>query len=155
MRWPTAWLSACSCVLALAGCGGSEETAPPPALSAPLAEQLAGRADTVAAQLDAGDPCGAAERAAALQQTAIQALNQPGQVPVELKEDLGVGVADLVDRAQSECAAAQPPPSPPPPPAATTAADEDDDEHDQGEDGPGRGKKQGHEKRKDKDGGEE
>jgi hypothetical protein len=154
MRWPTAWLSACSCVLALAGCGGSEETAPPPTLPAPLAEQLAGRADTVAAQLDAGDPCGAAERAAALQQAAIQALNQPGQVPVELKEDLGVAVADLVDRAQSECAAAQPPLAPPPPPQAqppapTTTAEEDED------DGPGRGKKKGHEKRKDKHGGDD
>jgi hypothetical protein len=142
-RWPVAWLSACSCALAVAGCGGTEAT-PRPTIDAAVAEQLAADADTVAARLDAGDPCGAAERAAALQQATIQALNARGQVPDELKEDLGLAVADLVDRAQTECTAAQPPPAPPPP--TTTEAEEDEDE-DGGENGRGRGKGKGKGKR--------
>jgi hypothetical protein len=152
MGWPTAWLSACSFALVLGGCGGTEEAAPRPTLPPALAEQLAGGADAVAARLDAGDPCGAAAQAAALQQAAIQALNRPGQVPAELKEDLGVAVADLLDRAQSECAAAQPPPAPPPPPATTAATTTEPENEDKG-----RGKKKGHEKRKhkDKQGGED
>jgi hypothetical protein len=152
MRWPTAWLSACSCALALAACGGSETAPPPPTLPAALAEQLAGRADAVAARLDSGDPCGAAQQAAGLQQAAIQALNRPGRIPAELREDLGVAVADLVDRAQGECAAAQPPPAPPPPvaPPAPTTLPATTTEEDQGGEERGRGKK-GHGKRKNKD----
>lgn len=102
----------------------------------------------MAARLDAGDPCGAAELAAGLQQRAIEALNRPRAVPQALKEDLGLAVADLVDRAQTECAAAQPPPAPPPPapPAATVGEDADDE----GDDGPGGGKKNGEGKGKGK-----
>jgi hypothetical protein len=142
--------------LALGGCGGEREAAPPaPKLPSALGEQLAAEADAVGQQLDGGDPCGAAERAAGLQQRAIAALNRPGQVPAELKEDLGVAAADLVDRAQTECAAAQPPPAPPPPapPPPTTTAEEDEsedeakdekeDEDGRGNDGRGRGKGKG------------
>jgi hypothetical protein len=152
IRWPAAWLSACSCALALAACGGTEEeAAPPPTLPRTVAARLAADADAVAARLEAGDPCGAAESAAALQQTAVGALNRPGQVPDELKEDLGLAVADLVDRAQTECASAQPPPAPPappPPPPPATTVDEDEGEED--EDDNGRGKKKGRGKRKGK-----
>ena len=87
----------------------------------------------------------AADRAADLQQRTIAALNRPGQVPEELKEDLGVAVADLVDRAQRECAGAQPPPAAPPPPAPpppTTTAEEDGAE-DEAEDDDGRGRGKG------------
>jgi hypothetical protein len=136
ITWPAAWLSASSLVLLLAGCGGTEEATPHPQLPNALAARLASDADAVAARLDAGDPCGAAERAAALQQETIAALNRPGEVPDALKDDLGFAVADVVDRAQSECAAAQPPPAPPP--VATATVDEDDDE-----DGEARGRKRG------------
>lgn len=142
MRWPTAWLSASSCMLVLAACGGEQKAASPaPKLPSALGAQLAAEADAIAQQLVSGDPCGAAGRAVALQQGVIAALNRPGQVPTELKEDLGVAAADLVDRAQAECAAAQPPPAPPP---ATTTAPEADEDEDEGEDnGRGRGKGKG------------
>ena len=117
----------------MASGGEREAEQPAPELPPALAEQLAAEADGVAALLDAGDPCGAAERAAALQQATIAALNRPA-VPAALKEDLGAGVADLVDRAETECAAAQPPPVPPP----ATTAEEDGDED---ENGDGRGKR--------------
>ena len=133
-------------VLALGACGGAEERAqPPPKLSPALAERLAGEADAVAAMLEGGDPCGAAERAVALQKATIQALNRRGEVPDALKEDLGTGVADVVDRAETECAAAQPPPVPVAPPAPPPAAEEEDEADE------GRGKEKDKEKDKDKD----
>jgi hypothetical protein len=133
IRWPSAWLSACSCTLLLAACGGSEATPEPaPKLPPAVAERLATEADAVAARLEAGDPCGAAAQAAALQQRVIEAQNRPSEVPDALREDLGLAVAELVDRTQGECAAAQPPPSP-----ATTAED------DEGDEGRGRGKGKG------------
>ena len=137
-------------VFLAAACGGERgaEEQPAPKLPPALAQQLAAESDSDAQLLDAGDPCGAAERAAALQQRAIAALNTPRTVPDELKEDLGVAVADLVDRAQTECAAAQPPPAPPP---TTTAPEADEDEHEEegdgrGENGRGRGKGKGKKK---------
>ncbi len=127
-----------SVALALDGCGGDRESVSPgPRLPSALAEELAADADAVAQLLDAGDPCGAAGRAAGLQRRAIAALNRPGRVPEDLKEDLGVAVADRVDRAQTECAAARPPPPPPPP--TTTAEQEDDEAKDAGDDDDGRG----------------
>jgi hypothetical protein len=83
--------------------------------------------------------------ATALQLRTTEALNRPGTVPAALKEDLGSGVADVVDRAQTECTSATPPPAPPP---ATTV--EEDDEDDEGEKrGKGRGKGKGRRKKDD------
>ena len=125
----------------LAACGGEREVAPPPPkLPSALGAQLAAESDSVAQLLDAGDACGAAERAVALQQQAIAAFNSPGQVPDELKEDLGVALADVVDRAKTECAATQPPPAPP---VAATTTEEDDEAEDDGHNGRGRGKGKG------------
>jgi hypothetical protein len=150
IRWPTAWLSACSCAALLAGCGGEEQAREPaPRLPQALAEGLAAEADAVAARLDAGDPCGAAALAAALQQRPIEALNRPGAVPDALKDDLGSGVADVVDRAQSDCASATPPPAPPPPPPATTVNEDDEEGEDGGKRGKGRGKGKGRRKKDD------
>lgn len=134
--------------LALGACGGQEEAqAPPPKLPPALAQELAADADTVAARLDAGDPCGASEQAAALQQRVVEAQNRPGEVPDALREDLGLAVAILVDRAQAECAAAQPPP--PPPPATTVDEEDDEGEEENGEGRGKRGKGKGRGKRKD------
>jgi hypothetical protein len=146
-------LSACSCALLLAGCGGSAETREPaPKLPPALAERLAAEADGVAKQLEAGDPCGAAARALALQQRVIEAQNRPGEVPAALREDLGLAVADVADRTQSECAAAEAPPAPPPVPATTTAEqddDEDDEARGRGKKGKGKSKGKGRGKRDD------
>jgi hypothetical protein len=141
MRSRFAWLWACSTAL-VAGCGGEQKAQPAPTLPTALAGRLARDADAVAAALRAGDPCGSAARAQALQQRVIQALNRPGLVPAPLKEDLGLAVADLVDRTQSECAAAQPAPAPSPP---TTVADGEGGEVDkQGDNGSGNGKRGKH-----------
>jgi len=122
-------------VFVAGACGADRDAAPPPPRLPPaLAQRLAAEADAVAARLEAGDPCGGAEQAAALQQATIQALNRPGQVPDELKEDLGLAMADLVDRAQTECAAALPPPQ-----TTTTVPDEEEDDDENGR-GRGRGK---------------
>ena len=142
----------------LAGCGGEEARQPEPRLPADLAGRLAADADAVAARLEAGDPCGAAGLAVALQRRTIAALNRRGAVPDVYKDDLGAGVADVVDRAQTACSAATPPPGPPPPPPpvapAPNDADDDGDEEraeDQGENGEGTGKGNDKDKRKDKE----
>jgi hypothetical protein len=134
----------------LAGCGGAEQTREPaPKLPPALAERLAADADAVAARLDADDPCGAAQLAATLQQRTIEALNRPRAVPDALKDDLGSGVADVVDRAQTECASATPPPAPPPPPPAATVDEDDEEDEEGGNRGKARGKGKGKRKRDD------
>ncbi len=108
-RSPAVWLSACSCALLLAGCGGSGRKAePPPALPPDLARHVAGEADAIAQQLDAGDACGALDRAKRLQQETIAAISR---VPAPLQEDLQAGVNAVVG--SITCV----PPAPPPPPA--------------------------------------
>jgi hypothetical protein len=134
----------------LAGCGSEEQTREPaPKLPPALAERLAADADAVAARLDADDPCGAAQLAATLQQRTIEALNRPRAVPDALKDDLGSGVADVVDRAQTECDSAAPPPAatPPPPSPATTVDENDEGDEEGGKRGKGRGKGKGRRKK--------
>ncbi len=94
----------------LAGCGGSDERGapPPPRLPAELAGRLAQRADTVAARLDAGDPCGAAREASGLQQASIAAINA-GRVPERFQEELQAAVSELAADAQQACASLPPP----------------------------------------------
>jgi hypothetical protein len=108
MRWPYVSAAACSAALLLAGCGGGAErrTAPPPRLPRPLAQQLAGQADAVAASLDRGDACAARDRAAALQRSAIAAVLR---IPGRLRENLVGAVNELVSELP---ACRQPPPAP-------------------------------------------
>jgi hypothetical protein len=117
-RWPTVSLSVCSACLVLAGCGSGRKAAPAPKLPRPLAQSLAAASDHVAAQLAAGDACGAAATAAALQQRTIGSV---GRVPSALQEPLQSAVNDLAERTSATCMAAQPkqppPPQPPPEPA--------------------------------------
>jgi hypothetical protein len=95
IRWPAAWLSACSCVIALAGCGG-EEPAPErvqagqstrvdTAIPAVLAERLADRADRVA---EFGTACEARRRRADELRSAAEAAIGAGRVPVALQPPL-------------------------------------------------------------------
>jgi cell division septation protein DedD len=115
-RWPTVSLSVCSACLVLAGCGGGgRKAAPAPKLPRPLAQSLAAASDQVATQLSAGDACGAAATASALQQRTIRSV---GRVPSALQEPLQSAVNDLAERTSATCMAAQPkqpPPTPPPP----------------------------------------
>lgn len=82
-------------MLLASGCGGEER-----GLSGELAERLAARSDSVAAEVDAGDPCGARAEVEALQRAAITAVND-GQVPEELQEELLGSVTALL--AAVEC----------------------------------------------------
>src|SRR6266498_3673230 len=78
MRWPSAWLTACSCALILAGCGGGqgrEQPAPQPRLAHAVAQKLSARAESVARRLDENDRCSARAEATVLQREVIQAIN--------------------------------------------------------------------------------
>jgi hypothetical protein len=104
MRYVAAFLFA---ALVLAGCGGgkADSTAPAPALPGDLASALAGRADAVAAALEAGDAATAHARAAQLRAHVIAAVNA-GRVPPALAEPLLAAVNQLAE--------AVPEPAPPP-----------------------------------------
>jgi hypothetical protein len=66
-------------VLVVAGCGGDEGN--------DVAERLAVRSESVAAEVEAGDACAARVEAEALQEEAIAAVNA-GDLPQELQEDV-------------------------------------------------------------------
>jgi hypothetical protein len=125
--------------LALAGCGGGGEDEaapppPPPKLAKATAGRLVARSDTIALKLAAGDECGAAHEADALNADAIAAVNA-GEIPAAFQEELVARTQELVNAVNC------PPPVVQPQPQA---------EEDQGEQGSGRGKKKGHEKEKSK-----
>lgn len=78
-------------------CGGAEGAAPAqPKLPRSLAESLAERSEAVAARLDAGDSCGAAEEAASLEEAALAAI-ESGRVPTAFEDELAASVAELTD----------------------------------------------------------
>ena len=70
-------------LLLASGCGGGDEGG----LSSDVAERLAVRSESVAAEVEAGDACGGRVEAEALQREAIAAVNA-GDVPGKLQEDL-------------------------------------------------------------------
>ena len=87
-------------VLVASGCGGSQarDTTPrPPHLPRTLAESWARQADAVASALAANDGCTGRTRAAALQRSFIDAV-QEHRVPQRFLEPLGSGVNDLAGR---------------------------------------------------------
>jgi hypothetical protein len=69
-------------VLIASGCGGEER-----GLSRDLAERLAVRSESVASEVEAGNPCEARADAEQLQTETIAAVNE-GSVPEELQEEL-------------------------------------------------------------------
>lgn len=129
-------------MLALAGCGGGgggeDEASPParPTLAKATADRLVARSDTIALKLAAGDACGAAHEADALNADAIAAVNA-GEIPGAFQEELVARTQELVNAVNCPAPVAQPEPQ----------AEEDEDD-----DGPGRGKKKGHKKKKKDDG---
>ena len=91
-----------SAALLAPACGGSEETAPAePRLPRALAETLAAKSDAVAAHLDAGDSCSAAEEAASLEETALAAI-EDGKVPRAFEAELEANVTELAGRIRCE-----------------------------------------------------
>ncbi|HEY1366889.1 MAG TPA: hypothetical protein VGF23_07240 [Gaiellaceae bacterium] len=121
------------CLLA-AGCGGREAAGPsPPELPRPLAQQLAGASDSVAAALAAGDGCTALRRATSLQRSVIAAINAH-RVPPVFQEPLLGAVNALAERVHCQ--------PKPPPPAAPVADQGDDDQGDHGR--RDRGRHRGH-----------
>ena len=95
MRWRSAWLTASSCALLLAGCGETTTSRPPPKLPAAVANQLASEARSVAALLRNGDTCAARAQALQLQQAVI---NAAGNVPTAYQEPLMSTANELVTR---------------------------------------------------------
>jgi hypothetical protein len=94
MRWRSAWLTACSCALLLAGCGGEGRRAPPPPpprIPAAVADRLAADAERVAAT----NGCAARVAAARLRGDVIAAISR---VPARYQEQLTGAANDLVDR---------------------------------------------------------
>ncbi len=86
--------------LALTACGGGS------GVPADTASGLARRADTVAARLADGDPCGAAEQLSALQ-AAVQQAETSGDLP----HDTATAILDTTDRV-SEGVTCPPPAQP-------------------------------------------
>jgi hypothetical protein len=84
------------------GCGGSDETvAAEPRLPRALAESLAAKSDAVAARLDEGDSCGAAEEATSLQEAALAAI-EDGEIPPAFEVELEANVTELAGQIHCE-----------------------------------------------------
>ncbi|HEY2939177.1 MAG TPA: hypothetical protein VGJ27_05140 [Gaiellaceae bacterium] len=93
MRWRSVWLTACSCAVLLAGCGGEGHRSPPapPRIPAGVADRLAADADRVAAT----PGCAARTAAVQLRDNVIAAI---ARVPARYQEQLTSAANDLVDR---------------------------------------------------------
>ncbi|MBW3659521.1 MAG: hypothetical protein KY457_12845 [Actinobacteria bacterium] len=135
-------------VVLAAACGGGDL----PTVDAAVAEELAGRADVLAGQLEAGDACGARRTAGGLV-TVTSEARDAGTVPDVIASEVIATTRDLVRDVSCE-AEPEPEPDPAPPP------EEDDDpqrgergKSDQGKDGEGKGRDddKGGDKEDDKD----
>lgn len=87
------WLAVFACALALAGCGGGDEAAPP-TLPPGVAEGLATQSESVAELLDAGETCGAAQEADDLV-AAVESAIASGEVPVAFRASLRETAVEL------------------------------------------------------------
>jgi bacterioferritin-associated ferredoxin len=112
MRWRSALLTVCS-ALALAACGGDngqqaeQETVTRPTIDRAVADNLAARSEEVANLLDAGNVCGAREKAALLREDVTAAINE-GEIPEPYLEDLS-GLVNEIEAGIPACEL-QPPP---------------------------------------------
>lgn len=148
-RWLAAPLAALACAAALAGCGGGEpepeRRAEPPKIPGALADELAQRSDAVAEKLEAGDVCGAALEADALEDR-VEALIAAGDIPRRYRQELRSEAVWLQDNVNC--------PDPPAPPAPPAPA-EDEDEADEDDKGKGKGTGKGKGKGNSDEGGED
>jgi hypothetical protein len=111
MRRGGTWLAAIGAVLALAACGGGDARPEETGLRPRVAERLAAQSEAIADKLDAGDTCGAAQEADALENAVEQAIGS-GDVSASLQSELLATAREL----QNDVNCPQPPPPPPPPP---------------------------------------
>ena len=99
-------------VVTVAGCGGAHRATPhPPKLPRELAAQLATLSDSVAAQLESGNDCGALAVARQLETQTAVAING-GRVPVSLRQPLRRATDDIVGGIQCTPPAAHGEPKP-------------------------------------------
>lgn len=80
-----------------------------------MAASLAARADTIAADLDAGDGCAARDAAVRLQK-AVERAVATGRIPTRLRAELQAAVASLNSRIVCTPPAPKPKPKPDPKP---------------------------------------
>jgi hypothetical protein len=93
-------LAAALAALAVAGCGGTQNAAPPtaaPKLPRALAQAWAQQAEQVAVAIDEGDGCTARQRAATLRSQVVDAVNAH-RVPRRYLEQLVSTTNDLAGR---------------------------------------------------------
>ena len=98
MRWRSASVTAFSCTLLLAGCGGGKQAAPrtrPPRIPADVAQRLAAEADLIAAAQPGS--CTARAAAVRLQAEAVEAIRSH-RVPPRYQEPLMSAANGLVAR---------------------------------------------------------
>jgi hypothetical protein len=131
-------LAALACAATLAGCGGGdtdpERRSEPPKIPSALADELANRSEAVATKIEAGDVCGAAHDADALEDR-IEALIASGDIPKRYQKELHSEAMWLRD--EVNCPQAPPPAAPPAP-----EEEDEDDGDDKGKD-KGNGKGEG------------
>ena len=137
-----AGVAALACAAALAGCGGGEgepeRRTEPPRIPSALANELAERSDAVAEKIEAGDVCGAAHEADALEDR-VEALIASGDIPKRYQKELHSEAMWLRD--EVNCPQAPPPPAPP---APEEEEEEDEEKEDKDEDDKkGKGKGEG------------
>jgi hypothetical protein len=121
-------LATFACVATVAGCGGGERErrAEPPKIPSAVANELAERSEAVAEKVEAGDVCGAAHEADALEDR-VEALIAEGEIPARYRDELHSEAIWLRDRVNC------PEPAPPP-------VEEEKEEDDKGDDkGKGKG----------------
>ncbi|HEV3408483.1 MAG TPA: hypothetical protein VG079_07355 [Gaiellaceae bacterium] len=126
--------------LALAACGGGEpepeRRSEPPRIPSAVADELAERSDAVADKISAGDLCGAAHEADALEDRAEE-LIAAGEIPRRYRAELRSEAVWLRDRVNCP---------PPPPPQEDEKEDEEEKKDEKDEDdnkGKGNGKGEG------------
>ena len=88
--------AALTLAIALAGCGGGSSGSPRQAAAIPggVAKALASKSDEIADALEAGDVCGAAQRADDLKHAVEDAIAQ-GDVPAAFQRELVQTATDL------------------------------------------------------------
>ena len=118
-----------------AGCGGGDESSPPPsrpAIDPTVAEQLAATSESIADSLDGDDVCHAAGLADDLN-SQVNAAIAARKVPRRFQDDLRARATELVNTVNCPSSA----------PAPTTTQEDNGDEGSNG-----KGKKKGKEKKK-------
>jgi hypothetical protein len=114
-------LAALAVMLGAAGCGGASSSETQSSIPESVAGRLAAQSDSIAAALEAGDDCGAAQQADDLRHAADKAIST-GEVPAAYQGELEAAVTSLQN--------------------AVNCAPEEDSQGDEN----GKGKEKGHDK---------